>query len=73
MCGLLYFYGLHLHDMTSKGILYIATFITQCEALLGIEPNFALLSWLFQMVLSFPGVGLSGDGGCPDPSATACC
>jgi hypothetical protein len=52
--GLLYFYDLHLHDLTLEGILHIATFITLCEAFLGIKPHFALWRCLFWVVLSFP-------------------
>ena len=46
-CDLLYFYGLCLHDLMLEGILHIATFITLCEAFLGIEPHFVLWRWLF--------------------------
>lgn len=42
MWGLLFFYGLRLHDLTSEGILHIATFIMLCEAFLGIAPHFVL-------------------------------
>ena len=45
--GLLFFYGLRLHDQTPEGILHIATFITLCEAFLGIAPHFALWRWVF--------------------------
>ena len=40
--GLLFFNGLQLHDLTSEGILLMATFITLCEAFLGIFPHFVL-------------------------------
>ena len=62
-CGLLYFYGLCLHDLTLEGILHIATFIMLCEAFLGIEPHFAMWRWLFQVVPSFPGSAFSMMGG----------
>ena len=45
--GLMFFYGLWLHDLMSEGILHIATFIMLCEAFLGIEPHFTLWRWLF--------------------------
>ena len=45
--GLLFFYGLRLHDLTPKGILHIMTFITLCEAFLGIAPHFVLWRWVF--------------------------
>ena len=55
MCGLLFFYSLRLHDLTSEGILHIATFITLCEAFLGIHPHFTLWRWLFKVVPAFLG------------------
>ena len=42
MWGLLLFYGLWLHDLTSEGILHITTFITLCKAFLGIATHFML-------------------------------
>jgi hypothetical protein len=36
--GLMYFYRLHLHDLTSEGLLHLSVFIMLCEAFLGIEP-----------------------------------
>jgi len=45
--GLLFFYGLRLPDLTPEGILLIVTFITLCEAFLGIAPHFALWRWVF--------------------------
>ena len=45
--GLLFFYGLHLHDLTSEGILHISTIITLCEAFFVITPHFALWRYLF--------------------------
>jgi hypothetical protein len=45
--GLLFFYGLHLHDLTPEGILHIMTFIMLCEVFLGITPHFALWRWVF--------------------------
>jgi hypothetical protein len=45
MRGLLYFYDLHLHDLTLDSILHIMTFIALCEAFLGIEPHFVLWKW----------------------------
>jgi hypothetical protein len=45
--GLLFFYGLHFHNLTLKGILHITTIIMLCEAFLGVEPYFALWRWVF--------------------------
>jgi hypothetical protein len=39
---LLQFYGLELHHLNSLWILHIASFITLCEAYMGIEPYFNL-------------------------------
>jgi hypothetical protein len=70
--GLLFFYGLGLHDLTQEGILHIATFITLCEAFLGIAPHFALWRWVFQVVPSFPS-GAFPAAGAPDRGTSACC
>jgi hypothetical protein len=41
--GLLYVYGVQLHQLTPNSILHIACFVTLCESFLGIEPHF--LPW----------------------------
>jgi hypothetical protein len=43
--SLLQFYDLELHHLTPLGILHISTFVTMCEAYMGIEPHFN--SWNF--------------------------
>jgi hypothetical protein len=40
--GLLYVYGVQLHQLTPNSLLHIACFITLCELFLGIEPHFIL-------------------------------
>jgi hypothetical protein len=40
--GLLFAYGIQLHDLNPNTILHIAYFITLCECFLGIEPHWAL-------------------------------
>jgi hypothetical protein len=40
--GLLYFYGVQLHQLTPNSILHIAYFVTLCESFLGIKPHFLL-------------------------------
>jgi hypothetical protein len=45
--SLLQFYGLELHHLTPSGILHITTFITLCEAYMGIEPHFNLWNYFF--------------------------
>jgi hypothetical protein len=37
--GLLFVYGVQLHQLTLNSILYIACFITLCESFLGINPH----------------------------------
>jgi hypothetical protein len=37
--GLLFSYGIQLHDLNPNTILHIACFITLCECFLGIEPH----------------------------------
>jgi hypothetical protein len=40
--GLLFVYGVQLHQLTPNSILHIACFITLYESFLGIEPHFIL-------------------------------
>ena len=40
--GLLFVYGMQLHDLTPNMILHIARFVTLCECFLGVEPHWAL-------------------------------
>jgi hypothetical protein len=47
--GLLFVYGVQLHQLTSNSILHIACFITLCESFLGIEPHFLLWKFLFRL------------------------
>jgi hypothetical protein len=54
--GLLFVYGVQLHQLTPNSILHIACFITLCESFLGIEPHFLLWKFLFQLC---PSVALS--------------
>jgi hypothetical protein len=49
LCGLLYVYGVQLHQLTPNSILHIACFITLCESFLGIEPHFLLWRSLFRL------------------------
>jgi hypothetical protein len=39
LCGLLFAYGIQLHDLNPNTILHIACFITLYECFLGIEPH----------------------------------
>jgi hypothetical protein len=39
LCGLLFAYGIRLHDLNPNTILHITCFITLCECFLGIEPH----------------------------------
>jgi hypothetical protein len=54
--GLLFVYGVQLHQLTPNSILHIACFITLCESFLGIEPHFLLWKFLFRLR---PSVALS--------------
>jgi hypothetical protein len=45
--GLLFVYGVQLHQLTPNSVLHIACFITLCESFLGIEPHFLLWKFLF--------------------------
>jgi hypothetical protein len=45
--GLLFIYGMQLHQLTPNSILHIACFITLCESFLGIDPHWVLWTFLF--------------------------
>jgi hypothetical protein len=47
LCGLLFAYGIQLHDLNPNTILHIACFITLCECFLGIEPHWVLWRQIF--------------------------
>jgi hypothetical protein len=47
--GLLFVYGVQLHQLTPNSILHIACLITLCESFLGIEPHFLLWKYLFRL------------------------
>jgi hypothetical protein len=54
--GLLFVYGVQLHQLTPNSILHIVYFVTLCESFLGIEPHWLLWKFLFRL---FPSVALS--------------
>ncbi|KAK1682511.1 hypothetical protein QYE76_043359 [Lolium multiflorum] len=45
--GLLFVYGLQLHQLTPNSILNVSIFITLCECFLGVQPNWALWKRIF--------------------------
>jgi hypothetical protein len=45
--GLLFVYGVQLHQLTPNSLLHITCFITLCEAFLGIDPHWVLWKFLF--------------------------
>ncbi|KAK1685389.1 hypothetical protein QYE76_046237 [Lolium multiflorum] len=45
--GLLFVYGIQLHQLTPNSILHISIFITLCECFLGVAPNWALWKRIF--------------------------
>jgi hypothetical protein len=49
LCGLLFVYGVQLHQLTPNSILHIACFITLCESLLGIDLHWILWRFLFRL------------------------
>jgi hypothetical protein len=54
--GLLFVYGVELHQLTPNSILHIACFVTLCESFLGIEPHWVFWKFLFRLC---PSVSLS--------------
>jgi hypothetical protein len=47
LCGLLFMYGVQLHQLMPNSLLHIACFITLCEAFLGVDPHWVLWKYLF--------------------------
>ena len=47
--GLLYMYGIQIHDLTPNGVLSLASYFVLCECFLGIEPNWWLWKALFMV------------------------
>jgi hypothetical protein len=47
--GLLFVYGVQLHQLMPNSILHIACFITLCESFLGIDPHWVLWKFLFRL------------------------
>jgi hypothetical protein len=47
--GLVFVYGVQLHQLTPNLILHIACFITLCESFLGIDPHWVLWKFLFRL------------------------
>jgi hypothetical protein len=45
--GLLFVYGVQLHQLTPNSLLHIAYFVTLCESFLGIESHFLLWRSIF--------------------------
>jgi hypothetical protein len=45
--GLIFVYGVQLHQLTPNSILHIAFFVTLCESFLGIDPHWVLWKFLF--------------------------
>jgi hypothetical protein len=54
--GLLFVYGVQLHQLTPNSLLHIACFITLCKSFLGIDPHYLLWRSLFWLR---PSVALS--------------
>jgi hypothetical protein len=52
LCGLLFVYGVQLHQLTPYSLLHIACFITLCEVFLGIDPHWVLWKYLFCLLPS---------------------
>ena len=51
----LYYYGVHLHDLTLERILHLFIFIMLCEGFLGVPTHYKLWRSLFWVVRSAPG------------------
>ena len=49
LCGLMYAYGVQLHDFTPNAILHISCFIILCECFLGVHPHWGLWQRIFNV------------------------
>ncbi|KAK1610090.1 hypothetical protein QYE76_033763 [Lolium multiflorum] len=47
--GLLFIYGIHLHQLTPNSLMHISIFITLCECFLGIHPHWGLWKRIFYL------------------------
>ena len=47
--GLLYAYGIQLHDFTPNGVLHLACFVVMCECFLGVHPHWGLWKAIFNV------------------------
>ena len=47
--GLMYAYGVQLHDFTPNAILHVSCFIVLCECFLGIHPHWGLWQRIFNV------------------------
>ena len=47
--GLMYAYGVQIHDFTPNGIMHIACFMVLCECFLGVSPSWALWKSIFMV------------------------
>ncbi|KAK1628131.1 hypothetical protein QYE76_002446 [Lolium multiflorum] len=47
--GLLFIYGIQLHQLTPNSLLHISIFITLCECFLGIHPHWGLWKHIFYL------------------------
>ena len=47
--GLLFAYGVQIHDLTPNGIMHIACFMVLCECFLGVSPSWALWKSIFMV------------------------
>jgi hypothetical protein len=50
--GILFVYGVQLHQLTPNYPLHIVCFITLCKVFLGIDPHWVLWKYLFRLRLS---------------------
>jgi hypothetical protein len=48
--GLLFIYGLQLHQLTPNSILHFSIFITLCECFLGTHPNWGMWKRIFYIL-----------------------
>ena len=62
--GLLFAYGVQIHDLTPNGIMHIACFITLCECFLGVAPSWALWKAIFMVRPNRGGGRTYPVGGC---------
>ena len=65
--GLLFSYGIQMHDLNPSSVLHITCFVVLCECFLGVHPTWTIWKHIFEVSLLYcDGRPLSTGGSCID-------